>query len=53
MPSPTFANSSTHLVPQNVLKGTALERKQAPLSNVHDALFPPTARWRAERVLLL
>jgi len=24
-------------VPQNVLEGTALERKQAPLSNVHDA----------------
>jgi len=24
-------------VPQNVLEGTALECKQAPLSNVHDA----------------
>jgi hypothetical protein len=35
------------LVPQNVLKGTALECKQAPFSNVHHAFFPRAAHWSA------
>jgi len=35
------------LVPQNVLKGTTLECKQALLANVHDALFPRAAHWGA------